>query len=102
MTQALAERVALEVRDAGHPNALSPVEVDVALRSGAHHAARIDVVYGNPANPMMRDAHVAKFMGNAAAAARPVRRDQAEVLVGLIDGLEEIDDVTRIVDHLIG
>jgi 2-methylcitrate dehydratase PrpD len=102
MTLDLAKRVAIEVRDAGHPNALSPIEIDVMLSSGAHHTARVDVIYGNPAKPMMRDAHVAKFMSNAAAAARPVRRDQAEVLVGLIDGLEEIDDVTRIVDHLIG
>lgn len=100
-TQDLAWRIAIEVRDAGDPNALTPVEVEVALNSGARHAARIDVVYGNPAKPMTRDAHVAKFMGNAAAAARPVPPEQAEALVALVDGLEEISDVTRIVDHLI-
>ena len=33
------------------------------------------------AKPMMRQAHVAKFVDNAAAAARPLRRDQAEKLV---------------------
>ena len=51
---------------------------------------------------MTRDEHVAKFVGNAAAAAQPVLQQQAETLVALFDGLEEIDDVTRIVDHLMG
>ena len=92
----------IEVRDAGDPNALTPVEVEVTLRSGARHAARMDVIYGNPAKPMTRHQHVAKFVGNAAAAARPVLRERAETLVALFDGLEEIDDVTRIVDHLMG
>ena len=101
VTQDLARRVTIEVRDTGHPNALSPIEIDVALRSGAHHAARIDVIYGSPAKPMMRGAQVAKFIGNAAAAARPIQRDQAEALVKLIDGLEDIGDVSRVVDHLI-
>jgi 2-methylcitrate dehydratase PrpD len=102
MTQDLAKCVAIEVRNSDDPNALSPIEIDVALRSGAHHTARIDAIYGNPSKPMPRKAYVAKFMGNATAAARPLRPDQAEQLVQLVDGLEEIGDVTRLVDHLIG
>lgn len=102
VTQDLARRIAIEVRDAGDANALVPVEVEVTLTTGARYVARIDVVYGNPARPMTRDAHVAKFMSNAAAAARPLPQDQARALVDLVDGLQEIDDVSRIVDHLIG
>jgi 2-methylcitrate dehydratase PrpD len=102
MTQDLAKCVAIEVRNSDDPNALSPIEIDVALRSGAHHTARIDAIYGNPSKPMPRKAYVAKFMGNTTAAARPLRPDQAEQLVQLVDGLEEIGDVTRLVDHLIG
>jgi aconitate decarboxylase len=101
-TQDLAKRVTIEVRDDGDPNTLTPVEVEVTLKSGVRHAGRMDVIYGNPAKPMSRQEHVAKFVGNAAAAARPVRREKAETVVALVDGLEEIDDVTRIVDHLIG
>jgi hypothetical protein len=100
-TQDLAKRVTIEVRNDGDPNTLTPVEVEVTLKSGVRHAARMDVIYGNPAKPMSRQEHVAKFVGNAAAAARPVRREKAETVVALVDGLEEIDDVTWIVDHLI-
>ena len=101
-TQDLANRVSIEVRDADDPNALTPIEVEVTLKNGARHTARMDVIYGNPAKPMTREEHVSKFVGNAAAAAQPLRREQAEALVALVDRLEEIGDVTRIVDHLIG
>jgi 2-methylcitrate dehydratase PrpD len=102
VTQDLARRITLEVCDAGDPNALVPVEVEVMLATGARHTARIDAVYGNPAKPMTRDAHIAKFLGNAESAARPLQPQQAQALVGLIDNLEGVADVTEIVDHLIG
>jgi 2-methylcitrate dehydratase PrpD len=101
-TQALARRIVLEVCDGGDPNALVPVEVEVALTSGARHAVRIDAVYGNPARPMTREAHIAKFLSNAAAAVRPLPPEQAQRLIDLVDGLEAVGDVTRIVDCLIG
>ncbi|HML14837.1 MAG TPA: MmgE/PrpD family protein, partial [Xanthobacteraceae bacterium] len=50
-TRALARRVSIEVRDAGNPNALTPVEVEIALRDGSRYARRIETVYGNPAKP---------------------------------------------------
>ena len=101
-TQNLARRITIETRDAGDPNTLVPVEVAMVLSSGRSCAARVDVMYGNPAKPMTREAHVAKFMANAIAAAQPLHEDQAKALVDLIDGLEDIEDVTAIVDHLIG
>jgi 2-methylcitrate dehydratase PrpD len=102
LTQDLARRITLEVRDAGDPNALTPVEVEVTLANGARHSARIEAVYGNPAKPMTRDAHIAKFLANAASAARPLREEQARALVDLIDNLESVEDVSTAVDHLIG
>lgn len=102
VTQDLARRITLEVRDAGDPNALVPVEVEVTLSTGARHAAHIDAVYGNPAKPMPREAHIAKFMANAASAARPLPKDQARALVDLVDNLESVGDVTILVEHLIG
>jgi aconitate decarboxylase len=101
-TQDLARRVTVEVRDRGDPNALTPVEVAVLLKDGARFATEIDVVYGNPAKPMTRDAHIAKFMANAARAARPVPDAQARTLVALVDDLEDTKDTTRIVDTLVG
>jgi aconitate decarboxylase len=97
-TQDLARRIAIAVRDAGDPNALTPVEVEIYLHDGTRHAALIETVYGNPAKPLSRDDHLAKFKSNCAAAARPLPPANVEQLIEHIDRLEEVADVTEIVD----
>ena len=101
-TQALARRVEVLVRDAGNPNALTPVTVAIELADGRRHETRIDAVYGSPAKPMTRDAHLAKFMSNAALGTPPVPAAKARQLIERVDRLEAVDDVTTLVDLLIG
>jgi len=99
-TQALARRVFIEVRDAGNPNALSPVEVEIVLRDGTCHAMRIETVYGNPRNPLSRADHLAKFRNNCSAAAHPLPPENVERLIERVDRLEEVADVAELVDLL--
>jgi len=97
-TQDLARRVAIDVRDAGDPNALTPVEVEIGLHDGTRHAARIETVYGNPAKPLSRTDHLEKFRNNCAAAVHPLPRENMDRLIERIDRLEEVADVTELVD----
>lgn len=97
-TQALAARIAIEVRDVGNPNALTPVEVEIVLHDGARHTARIAHVTGSPARPLSREAHLAKFRRNCAQAARPISPANADRLIALVDALETVPDVARLVD----
>jgi aconitate decarboxylase len=99
-TQDLARRVSIEVRDAGNPNALTPVEVEIALRDGTRHAVRIETVYGHPKKPLSRTDHLAKFTSNCAAAARPLPVQNVERLIDRVDALEAVTDVTKLVDLL--
>jgi aconitate decarboxylase len=100
-THDLARRVTLRVDDRGDPNALTPVEVAIALRDGRRLSANADVVYGNPAKPMTRDAHLDKFRRNAAAAASPLDPADVEALIAAVDGLETLPDVTQLVDFAV-
>ncbi len=63
-TQALAAR--FEIAADGNPdaNALTPITVEVTLENGARHGRTLTEVYGSPAKPMTRDAHLAKFRRN--------------------------------------
>jgi len=99
--QDLARRITLAVRDTGDPNALTPVEVEIHLRDGTRHAMSIETVYGNPAKPLSRADHLAKFRSNCVAAARPLPSANVERLIEQIDRLEDVADVTEIVDLLI-
>lgn len=98
-TQALAQRIAIEVQDAGNPNALTPIEVEIGLLDGTRHAVRLDVVLGNPAKPLSRDDHLDKFRRNCQTAARPLRHETVERLIERIDRLEDVADVAELADQ---
>ncbi len=100
-TQDLARRIHVEVADVGDPNAFTPVEVELELRDGSRHAKRIEIVYGNPAKPMSREAHLAKFRHNAALATPALADAKAEHLIALVDALEDMADVTALVDQVV-
>jgi aconitate decarboxylase len=82
----------------GTPRIATPVEVVIELRDDARHAIRLDVVYGNPAKPLSRDDHVAKFRRNCEAAVCPLQPDKTERLIERFDRLEDVADVVELVD----
>lgn len=97
----LAGRIAIAPDGNPDPNALAPVTVTVRLRSGAELTHSIAVVYGNPAKPLTRAAHLAKFRTNLAFAAGPVPAANAETLIAMVDDLESLDDTRRLIDLMV-
>ena len=97
-TQQLAQRITMLTQDAGDPNALTPVEVEIELRDGSRHTRKIEIVYGNPDKPLSREDHLRKFRLNCQAAARPLPADAADRLIARVDRLEEISAVGELVD----
>jgi len=78
------------------PNALTPVSVTIRLHDGRTFSRTIDTVYGNPARPMSREAHLNKFRRNFAAALNPLPAENADHLIALLDRLEDVGDVRRL------
>ncbi len=98
---ALARRFDVVIDDNPDPNALHPVEVDMTLKDGRTLSKRIEVVYGNPAKPMTREAHLDKFRRNWATALRPLDPANAEALIARVDALEDESDVGGFVDLMV-
>jgi aconitate decarboxylase len=97
---ALAERVNVGADDNPDPNALAPVTVVVRLNDGATHETRVSEVYGSPARPMGREAHLAKFRANWLSGAKPLPEASGERLIALVDDLEAVRDVSILVDPM--
>jgi 2-methylcitrate dehydratase PrpD len=98
---ALAARVALRVDANPDPNALAPVRVAVRLAGGTTHAIEVGEVYGSPARPMTRAAHLAKFRRNWRAGNPPLVAAAADALAARVDALDALADVTALVDLLV-
>ena len=96
-TRALARRFEMEVDGNPDPNALGPVTVTVLLADGRRHEARIETMYGSPANPLTRDAHLAKFRGNWLSGAHRLDEAAGEELIRLVDDLEAVPDARELV-----
>jgi 2-methylcitrate dehydratase PrpD len=98
---ALAQRVTVSADDNPDPNALVPVTVFVRLHGGATHETSVSQVYGSPARPMGREAHLAKFRANWISGASPLPEAAGERLIELIDELEAVRDVSVLVDLMV-
>jgi aconitate decarboxylase len=96
-THALARRFRIATDGNPDPNALVPVTVTVSLVNGQGHELRVEQMYGSPARPMSRDAHLAKFRRNWVSGARPLDESRGERLLRLVDDLEAVSDVRELV-----
>jgi 2-methylcitrate dehydratase PrpD len=92
-THALAARV--ETRDDGNPdpNALAPQKVTVHLEDGTALSWRCETMLANPARPLTREQHLAKFRRCLDFAATPLPSGTADRLIEAVDRLEEMADV---------
>jgi 2-methylcitrate dehydratase PrpD len=96
--QALAGRI--RVVPDGNPslNALAPQRVEVQLHDGSQHAVDLPAVLGAPGRPLSRERHLAKFRRAASSGARPLAARRIEDLIRLVDELDALPDMRRLVD----
>jgi len=70
--------------------------VRIAL-AGGHCLERTQAaVYGSPARPMRRDAHLAKFRANCAAGAEPLAASAVQAAIEMVDRLESLADAREL------
>ncbi len=91
-THALARRIEIRADGNPDPNALGPVRIAVTV-GGRQHDVAVDRMYGSPARPMSRDAHLAKFRRNWVSGARRLDEAKGEELIRRVDDLERVSDV---------
>ncbi|MEL7467773.1 MAG: MmgE/PrpD family protein [Pseudomonadota bacterium] len=97
--QRLAAAASISVEDRGDPNALTPVTVEILLKDGRSFSSTIEHVSGSPRNPLSKERHLNKFRQNCADGVRPVAENQVDALIELVDQLDGLPDVTRLVDQ---
>jgi len=79
---------------------IPPGIVEIRTIAGERHRCRVDVALGYGSNPMTREHHVEKFRDCASYSAKPLSDAEVDTVIGLVDRLEELDDVADIVRML--
>jgi 2-methylcitrate dehydratase PrpD len=57
---------------------------------------------GHPKNPIDWEGHIQKMWDYNAMVAKPISRENLEKMVEMLKDLEKVDDVTRIVELMVG
>lgn len=78
------------------PWTFEPAHVEVVLCSGERHTRKRKVSKGHPSDPMSSGERETKFHDCASVAARPLDHSRAAEIVGWVDGLENVRDVSRL------
>lgn len=94
----LAGRTRIRVRDDGNPNALVPIGIEIELENGARFETRVEDVYGSSANPMTREAHLAKFRQNCVDGLENLSTEQIDGAIEICDGLEDLQNVGQLLE----
>lgn len=92
-THALAARVRTLSDGNADPNALAPQSLAVHLKDGGKLEWRCETMLANPARPLTRDQHLAKFTRCLDFAAEPLAPDAGPRLIEATDRLEALADV---------
>ena len=91
-THDLAARVSLTNDGNPDPNALAPQRVIVRLHDGTEHRWSCETMLANPARPLTREQHLAKFRRCLDFAASAPAPDAPARLVEIVDRLESLQD----------
>jgi 2-methylcitrate dehydratase PrpD len=91
-TQSLIQRVKLEMLDKKEG-----VELEVRLKDGRKYAEYLLMAVGDPSNPLPREGLLEKFM-NQVEFSQKVTRNNAEKIIEMVDKLEEIDNIQKIIE----
>ena len=99
---AMAQKVSYRLDTAAAPpvggySSLSRPTVELRLRDGRVVSSRPDGVPGDPRHPVSHDLLEAKFRDCVSFSATPVPEQDVAQAIALIDDLENLDDVTRLV-----
>lgn len=76
--------------------------VEVTTASGQHVMSRVDIPRGHPPRPLTFSQLTEKFLDCAQYAAVPLRKETLERVVGSIEHLEEIEDVSTLLSLISG
>jgi 2-methylcitrate dehydratase PrpD len=76
-------------------------KVQIELRNGKSHSKELDIAYGHPQNPIAWQDLIGKFRECASYSAKPISKQNVEEVIDMVNHLEEIDSVSRVLQILV-
>ena len=96
----MAQKVSMKV-DPGLKDNPNSTIVEIKTKNGQQYSKRVDIPYGRAGGkPIAKEDLVTKFRDCVSFSAKPLSKSKADKVIGLVDNLEEVKDVSRIIRML--
>ena len=101
MTLKLAKKVKVVVNfDVKKSSSFLPLKMEVKMEDGIVYRGETDTIKGSPQDPMSRKECVEKFNKCVGFAINPISIEARKSVVHMVDLLEELDDVNKLIELL--
>jgi 2-methylcitrate dehydratase PrpD len=93
----MAKRVSYRSDEDNHATTILPGIVEIKTKDDKTYTNRVDYPYGHPQNPMSLDDLIEKFKGCISYSAKPLPEDNLCKAIDLLLDLENVQDVSEII-----
>jgi 2-methylcitrate dehydratase PrpD len=90
-------KVVVDPEFEGSRSVTGPVKIKLTMKDGKELYHRVELARGHPRNQMSELDFIEKFNDCATRSARPLSRQNIERLLGLLNELEKVDDISKVV-----
>ena len=96
----LTKRIELRIIPELKERTLVPVSMEISLRNGTRFSKQLEILKGNPENPMTIDESITKFRDCCKYAAKPLDKKKTDKLIQLITNLEKVHRLKDLISCL--
>jgi 2-methylcitrate dehydratase PrpD len=79
---------------------MPPALIEMKNRAGRVYSEKVEIAYGNPQKPIRVEDLTAKFRDCLLYSAKPISKENQEKLISMVLRLEDVDDVSQIINLL--
>lgn len=94
----LAQKVKVETDEKTISPGMSPIAMEIKLKTGQVLRKRVEAIKGSPENPLSLEECLEKFTRCLAYGARVLSREKAKEAQNLLAKLEELDSLTSLLN----
>jgi 2-methylcitrate dehydratase PrpD len=76
---------------------VGPGRVTIVMKNGEKYTEQVDHCLGSVENPMSFDDCAKKFRECAKTSIKPLKEDQINRVIGMVDKLDKLDDVSEVI-----
>lgn len=98
----MINRIELRVFPGLEERTLVPVSMEIQLNDGKTYSKDLDILKGNPENPMTLEERMDKFRDCARYAALPLNEDKVNYLIRCVEHLEDIKELYTLTEGMTG